>query len=145
MSLASMIASTHWLAVFLAALASWLLGVAWYMGLGKPWMAAVEKTEAELMGPDGKPSPIPFVASFVLQVLMAAVLFGVLYHVARAGGVGAGVLTGFLCWLGFVLPVVATNNLYQKRKPMLTVIDAGYFLGVLLVQGAVLGWFASGR
>jgi hypothetical protein len=34
-----------------------------------------------------------------------------------------------------------TNHRYQGSKWSLTVIDGGYFLGVLLVQAVVIGLF----
>ena len=52
----------------------------------------------------------------------------------------AGLITGLLCWFGFVLTTLVTNHAYGKAKPMLTVIDGGHWLGVLLLQGLVLGW-----
>lgn len=70
---------------------------------------------------------------------IGTILFDVLWYVARANWVGLGILMDFLCWLGFLLPVAATNDICQKRKQFLTVIDDGYCLGLLLVQEAVLG------
>ena len=38
---------------------------------------------------------------------------------------------------------IAVNNAFSGRKFMLTVIDGGYWLGVLLITGAILGAFAN--
>ena len=38
---------------------------------------------------------------------------------------------------------MASNYAFQGRKPMLTVIDGGYWLAVLLVIGAILGAFGG--
>ena len=50
-----------------------------------------------------------------------------------------GVISGALVWLGFVITTIAVNNAFQRKKPMLTVIDGGHWLAVLLLQGVVLG------
>jgi len=54
--------------------------------------------------------------------------------------VRSGIISGALIWLGFVITTIAVNNAFQRRKPMLTVIDGGHWLLALVVQGAVLGW-----
>ena len=49
--------------------------------------------------------------------------------------VGAG------CWLAFVATTVVVNNAYQGRARLLTIIDCGHWLVVLLLQGLVIGLF----
>jgi hypothetical protein len=87
----------YW-AVLAAAVAAWLLGAVYYMGLAKPWMAAQGwKSEADMLGPSGKTSPIPFITSFVAELIMAWVLAGILWHVGQgAFSVQNGLITGFL-------------------------------------------------
>jgi len=46
-----------------------------------------------------------------------------------------------MCWLTFVLTTVAVNNAYTFRRWTLTAIDAGHWLGVLLIIGMILGWW----
>ncbi len=53
----------------------------------------------------------------------------------------AGIISGAFCWFGFVLTTVVINNAYCGRKAMLAVIDSAHWLGVLVIIGAVLGWF----
>lgn len=131
-----------YLAVLVAAVGAWITGAVWYGVLGKAWLAALGKTKAELMGPSGKPSPLPFVLSFVADLVIAFVLAGV---VGAVGGgkvsVLAGIVTGALMWLGFVVTTLAVNNAYSGRKTTLTVIDAGHWLAALVVAGAIIGAF----
>ena len=47
----------------------------------------------------------------------------------------AGIISGAFCWFGFVLTTMAVNNAFCGRKPMLTVIDGGHWLGVLVHHG----------
>jgi Protein of unknown function (DUF1761) len=129
-----------YLAILIAAVASWLIGAAWYMALAKPWMAAIGKTEADLKGPSGRPSPIPFIISFAAELVMAWTLAGVIGHAGRVT-VANGLVSGFLVWLGFVATTMLVNHSFGRQKAALTVIDGGHWLAVLLVQGAVIGAF----
>jgi hypothetical protein len=36
---------------------------------------------------------------------------------------------------------MAVNYTFQRRPLVLTLIDAGHFLIVLIVMGAIIGWF----
>jgi hypothetical protein len=42
-------------------------------------------------------------------------------------------------WLGFVITTLAVNYSFGQRRPMLTVIDGIHWLGVLVIQGAIIG------
>jgi Protein of unknown function (DUF1761) len=127
-----------YLAILAAAVAGWLIGAAWYMTLAKPWMAAIGKTEADLKGPSGKPSPIPFIISFVAELVMAWTLAGIIGHAGPVTIVN-GLISGFLVWLGFVATTMLVNHSFGGQKRTLTVIDGGHWLAVLLVQGLVIG------
>ncbi|MBX9760990.1 MAG: DUF1761 domain-containing protein [Beijerinckiaceae bacterium] len=127
----------NWPAIAAAAAASWIFGALWYGVLSKPWMAA-----AGLPCPDGKTRlPLgPMIVSFVAEFVMAIILAGVIAHTAKKGvTINSGALVGAICWLGFVITTLATNHAYGRAKPMLTIIDGGHWLGVLLIQGIVLG------
>ena len=134
-------AGVNYWAVLVAAVAAWVLGAVWYMALSKPWLAALGKTEADMKGPDGKPkSYAPFIIIFVAEVVMAWVLAGLLGHLGEVT-VKNGVVSGAFCWLGFIVTTLASNYAFQGRKPMLTVIDSGHWLAVLIVMGAIIGAF----
>jgi hypothetical protein len=69
---------------------------------------------------------------------------GVLLHMARGGmvvSVTTGLISGFFLWFGFVITTMAVNHAFQGTRPALTVIDGGHWLGVLLIQGVILGWW----
>ena len=75
---------------------------------------------------------------------MAWVLAGVLGHLGPGQvTVRNGVISALFLWFGFVLTTIATNNAYPGRKVMLTVIDAGHWLGVMLLIGAIVGGFGA--
>ena len=132
----------NYVAILAAAVAAWLSGAAWYGVLGKQWLAALGWTEADMMGPDGKRRiPVgPMILSFVAALIMAFLLSGLMAHVGPLS-VRSGIISGALVWVGFVVTTIAVNNAFQRRKPMLTVIDSGHWLLALVVQGAVIGAF----
>ena len=131
----------NYLAVLVAAVAAFAFGAAWYMTLSRAWLAAVGLSAEQM----GKRSPVPFVVSFVALLVMAWVLAGMLAHFGSGQvTVRNGIVSGLFLWLGFVITTLAVNNAYGQRKPSLTVIDGLHWLGVLVVQGAVIGAMGIG-
>jgi hypothetical protein len=129
----------HSLAVLAAAVAAWLTGALWYMALGRQWLAALGKTEAQIKAKQGTPGfYLPFVLAFVADLLMAWVLAGIIGH-AGPVTLRAGVITAALCWLGFVITTITVTNGFAGHDPRLLWIDGGHWLLVLLVMGAILG------
>ena len=131
--------AVNWIAVVVAAIASMALGFVWYMAVGNQWMAALNKTREQIMASGNQATP--FIISFVMQLVMA---YGLALFVPKLLGstsVANGLLAGFLVWLGFVITSMIINHRYQGSKWSLTLIDGGYLLGVLLVQGVVIGLF----
>jgi len=137
-----MLQQFNWSAMLLAAAAAWIFGAVYYGILGKAWVAAQGKTmdicKAENAGKSSVAKATPFVLSYVAEVIMAWALFGILTHMGLFT-LRAGAISGALCWLGFVLTTIAVNNAYSFRRPMLTAIDAGHWLGVLVIIGAIVG------
>jgi hypothetical protein len=133
----------NWMAIIVAAIAAWVFGAVYYGILGKTWIAAQGETMDSLKARNaGKYAPAkaaPFVISFVAEIVMAAALSGILVHSGMAGP-RQGAITGALIWLGFVLTTILVNNAYAFRSPKLTAIDAGHWLGALIIIGAVVGW-----
>jgi hypothetical protein len=133
-----------------AAVCAWLFGAMYYGTLGKAWVEAQGSTMDEFKAKQaaniGKLSAqIPFILSFIAELIMAYVLYGLMKHVAHNNplSVSNGVISGAFVWFGFILTSMAVNNAFTGRKTMLTVIDAGHWLGVMIILGAVLGAFAT--
>lgn len=131
-----MFAGSPYLAILAAAAAAWLFGMVWYMSLGNLWMAAIGKTKADL-----NPSPVPFIVAFLALLVMAWVLSGLIGHMGEVT-LRNGLASGFVAWLGFVITTMAVNHGFGGQKLKLTVIDGGHWLGVLLIEGAILGALA---
>jgi hypothetical protein len=139
-------AGINYLAVVIAAIAGFGVGAVWYSFLfQKPWMEAMGITAAAMQArasgaAPSTPLPLLLGGSLVGNLVMAFILSAVL-HALGAASFGGGIGIAFLVWLGFVITVMGVNNAFGMRNPMLTVIDGGHWLVVLLVMGAIIGVF----
>lgn len=126
----------NYLAVVIAALAAFGLGMVWHSVLFKAWRRALANT-AEV---EGRSFVVPFLITFLALLLMSWMLAGLMGHLAQLT-VRGGVMTAFLVWTGFVITVMAVSHAFTGAKPMLTVIDGAYWLLALVIMGAVIGAF----
>ncbi len=132
-------AAVDFLACLVAAVAAFAFGAAWYMSLTKAWVAAVGKSEAELKA---NASPVTYLVTALALFVMAVVLAMIWGGGLAAVGLWPVLRTSIMLWVGFVLTTLAVNHAYQGQRRSLTVIDGGYWLGVLLIEGVVLWLFA---
>jgi hypothetical protein len=130
----------NYVAVVIAALAGFGLGAVWYMVLGGVWLRAGGKTEGDFKHDSGASKALPFIISIIALLIMATILAGIMGHIGSVT-IRGGVITGALVWLGFVITTMGVNHAFGDAKPMLTLIDGGHWLAVLLIQGAVIGAF----
>jgi hypothetical protein len=132
----------NFLSIIIAAVAAWIFGAIYYTVLGKTWLAAQDKTpeshKAALATKSRLAFATPFILSFVGALITGVVIYGILTH-SGLWSWHAGIVTGAFCWLGFVLTTVVINNAYAGRKVMLSVIDAGHWLGALIIIGCIVG------
>ena len=127
------VAVINYWSIPLAAIAAFVWGAAYYMTLSKQWLAAVGRTAPNK-------SAVPFILSFVALLVMAFVLSGAIAHLGQGPAtIKNGIISGLILWAGFVVTTVFVNNAYPGRKYMLSVIDSIHWLGVLVIQGAVIG------
>jgi len=132
--------------VLTAAVAAWLFGAVYYTVLGRYWIAAQDKTietlKLENAGKSTTAKASPFILSFIAELIMGVVIYGVLTH-SGLWSLRAGIITGAFCWFGFVLTTIVVNNAYGGRKVLLTVIDSAHWLGVLAIIGGIVGYWGA--
>ena len=127
---------TNYAAVFISAIAYWLLGALWYGVLfSKPWMALenISIEQAKSMNP-----VLPYVLTFVLNLLIAYSLAQVCIW-RNADTVGRGASVGVLLWIGFVGPITFTTYMYEMRPKELFAINEFFPLAGLVLMGAIIG------
>ena len=124
-----------YLAVFVAALANYLIATVWYaVVFGSLWKRLTGITE---MKPVPMNMVLVFIGSLVMSfVLMHSIAFGNAY--VNTSGVAGGLMGGFFSWLGFIAPVTMTNVIYEKRPWKLWILDNAFWLLSLLVMGTIL-------
>jgi len=128
----------NWLAVIVAAVVAFFIGAVWYSFLFRTqWMAAIGAPAA-----DRPATALPrlLAINFSGNLLLAIVLAEFL---AALGDVtfASGVTIGLVAWVGFVANVLAVNYAFANRPRLLTLIDGGHWLVVLVVSGAIIGLF----
>ena len=105
-------ANVNFLSILVAAVAAWIFGGIYYTSLSRPWIAAQGKTmeqcKAEQAGKSGAAMAAPFILAFVGEIVMAWVLYGILVHL-NMFTVRAGLISGALCWLGFIVTTVTAS------------------------------------
>ncbi|MGE0232913.1 MAG: DUF1761 domain-containing protein [Flavobacteriaceae bacterium] len=133
-------AGINYLAVFLAAVASFVFGAIWYMALSRQWQRAAG-LEGRLPGRKGFAAALPFIISFVGELIMAHVLAGAVGHLSAGVTLTNALISALILWAGFVATTTTIAHRYQMAPWSLTFIDGGHWLGVMLVQGLVIGLF----
>jgi hypothetical protein len=127
---------TNYAAVFVAAVAYWLLGAIWYGVLfSKPWMALenISMEQAKSMNP-----VLPYVITFVLNLLIAYSLAQICIW-RNANTIGRGASVGVLLWIGFIGPITYTTYMYEMRPKELFAINQFYPLAGMVLMGAIIG------
>jgi hypothetical protein len=129
----------NWLAVLVAAAATFAIGALWYSPLlfAKPWMRARGYTPDRLEAMRSSAGRA-YAVSFVSYVVMG-VVFSILLSLTGATSAVAGAWVGFLVWLGFAFTIGLTRNAFSDETFTAFTIDAGYQLVYLLVMGSILG------
>ncbi len=129
-------AGISYLGVLFAAAAGFAFGAAYYITFGARWMKALGKTKEQITS---NKSPVPFIIAIVAQLVIAYILAGLIGHLGDVT-IQNGVISGLFVWVGFVITTMAVNYGFQGARPMLTVIDGLHWLGVLVLQGLIIGW-----
>jgi hypothetical protein len=124
----------NWVAVFAAAVSSFVLGGVWYSALfAKAWQKAAGLSDEQLKA--GNPALI-FGGSFVLA-LIASASFAVFLGAEIDAATGA--LYGFTAGLCWVTASFGINYLFERKSMALFVINGGYHTLQFTLIGAILG------
>jgi hypothetical protein len=137
-------AGINYLAVVIAAVVAWLAGAVWYGLLANPWVAAHGKTmdqfKAEQAAHKGTVHAwLPFAFAFLAELVMAYVLAGMIGHLGSVT-IRSAVISALFVWAGFMVTIMLVNNAFAGRRYVLTAIDTGHWLVVVIVMGVVIGW-----
>ena len=122
----------NWLAVLLAALASFVVGGVWYSFLfAKPWQREAGVADEQLR--DG--TVRVFAGAFLLALIMAAALAAFI----GKGGAGFGAFAGLAAGVAWVAAALGVNYLFERRSLTLFAINASYNVVTFTAMGAIIG------
>lgn len=124
----------NYLAALIAALSSFLIGGVWYSPIlfARAWMREAGLKEEELRRGVGK----TFAGAFVMSVIAA---INLAFFLGPNATVTWGATAGALAGVGWAGTSLATVFLFERRKVMLILIDAGYLAVAYTVMGAIIG------
>ncbi|MGI9102540.1 MAG: DUF1761 domain-containing protein [Terriglobales bacterium] len=126
----------NWIAVVVAALATFILGGLWYSPVmfGRAWMLTNNLSEADLR--KGNKAKI-FGLSFLLALVMSANLAMFLAQPTTTAAWGA--TAGFLAGFGWVALAIAIVALFERRSWRYVAINGGYMTAAFVIMGVILG------
>lgn len=131
----------NYLAVLLAAVASFLFGGAYYSAFSRRSLAESADEATEPRRRQLHADAVPFIVAFAALLIMAFVLAGAISSLGTGQvTVRNGIISALLAWLGFVMTTLMINHMVQGVSRIATLVDGGHWLGVLIIQGAVIGW-----
>jgi hypothetical protein len=127
-------ASINWLAVIVAALASFPLGMLWYGPLfGKAWMAATGVTKEQ----GRAANPLRLYGATLLANLIACVSLAM--FVGGAATWQFGLFAGFMTGATFVAMGLGVCYLFEFRSLRHWLINAGYQTLFFSIAGVIIG------
>ena len=128
------VVAINWPAVIVAAIVKFAIGAVWFTALfGKRWRELMDVPEGASMAGIAPAMTVQIIGDLIMAYILARFL----------GHYGAttlwdGILIGFMAWLGFVATIMVGQIFYEKKKPALIAIGAGYQLVGIVVMGAIL-------
>lgn len=131
----------NYLAVLIAGVVSMAIGFLWYsMLFAKPWMKLMGYTTESMKANQQKMGKM-YGISFVLTLIMAYVLTHVMafsQNYFHYDSLMTGLSSAFWMWLGFIMPVQATDVIFGGKKWALFGINTGYQLASMLGMGVAI-------
>lgn len=129
----------NWLAVLVAAFATFMLGGVWYTALfGKAWRKAHGYDEARVKELQARTPPPVFFALMIICYFVVALGMAILVQSMDLHTWRSGALLGFAVWL-IVAAVTVTNHLPTHVAWSGLFIDVVYSLAYCVGTGALLG------
>lgn len=130
----------NWVAVFVAALAYFMLGALWYSKLlfSKKWIAYLN---LDVNDPNAKKGMgLMFGGSLLMMIIqcLAIAILAERLDIAGAGWMG-GLKLGALTGCCFCAPQIGINYLYEKKPLGLFLINGGYAVLGNIIAAVIMG------
>jgi len=128
------------IAVLVAGIVGMVIGGLWYSSLlfGTTWMKLMGITTKQMKQMKKKNMTGSYIAMFIGLLVMAYVLAYVL-DMMNATSVASGALGGLILWVGFIATVLLSSVFWEGRSVSLYILNAAYWLVVVVAMGAIIG------
>ena len=129
----------NYLAVFLSAILSMIIGSLWYSPImfGNIWMKLGGMSPKDIEKAKKKGMGKLYFAAFIGSLVAAFILAHFVQYVI-ASTFFEGMETGCWLWLGFVAPVLLGSVLWESRPVRYYLINVSYWLVNLALMGGIL-------
>jgi len=128
----------NWIAIAVAALATFAIGYVWYgMIFKNAWIAETGMTEEKQKQGN---MALTFGLSLVFAFLLAMFLYNFVWHDddPSSHNFKHGMAHGLFLCLFTVLPTLGTNALYEQKSWKYILINVGYWIVSAAVMGGIL-------
>lgn len=135
-------AQVNYVAVLLAALSSFVVGMVWYAKpvFGNAWSKLVGLSEEK----QKQGRAVAMGRSLVAALLTAYVLAHVTYlsnnFYSTNSFMSSALQTAFWLWLGIAATTIVVHDAFEQRPMKLTAMNIGNQLFTLLAMGLIIGW-----
>lgn len=131
----------NYLAVFLAAASSMVVGAIWYSksAFGSTWAKLVKLSDKEMGEMAPRALAIAFLSSLITAYVIAHVTFLSHRFFITTSWFNVAVSTAVLLWLGLTAARFITHDGFERRRKKLTLINIGNELATILVMGIIIG------
>jgi hypothetical protein len=129
------LSTINWLAILVAAVASFAVGSVWYAKpvFGGVWQKLIARSDEDIRNA----SMIKiFGLAFLLTLVMA---INLAMFIGEGKGFAFGLFAGAAAGIGWVAMGIGVMYLYEGRSFKLWLINAGYQALMLTIMGAIIG------
>jgi hypothetical protein len=127
----------NYLAILLAAVACFLLEAGWYSIFLQPWLEGIGRTSQWLTSSGVNPA-LQFAVALASEAVIAAAI-SCLIQLTGPQTLLRGIKVAALLWLGFMLPALSLEYVFEVRTWSLLGINAGFWLIGMILMGAIVG------
>lgn len=134
----------NYLAVLLAALSSFAVGMVWYARpvFGDIWQKLTGMTDKKAQSGMAKAMGFAFVASLITAYVVAHVAY-LSYSYFDVTFLNAALTTAFWLGLGISATTIITHDAFEQRDMKLTAINIGNQLTTIVAMGLIIGLFGA--
>jgi hypothetical protein len=127
----------NWVAILVAAIASFLFEALWFSVFMKEWLSGIGRTMEWLVATGINPA-IQYAVAILCSVIVATVLS---ICIQASGELTArrGVIVAAVIWFGFIATGWAKEYIFEVRTLQIYAINTGYALIDLMLIGAIVG------